>query len=42
MKIAMTVIGIMLLLAAVYIVIRIILVAIIVYADTLKRKGLKK
>lgn len=42
MKSALIVTGIVLLLAVVYILIRIVLVAIIVYADNLKRKGLRK
>ena len=42
MKSALIVMGIVLSLAVVYILIRIVLVAIIVYADTLKRKGFRK
>ena len=42
MKTAFIIAGILLLLFLVYILIRIVLIAIIVYADTLKRKGLRK
>ena len=42
MKTAFIIAGILLLLFVAYILIRIVLIAIIVYADTLKRKGLKK
>ncbi len=42
MKTAFIIAGILLLLLVAYILIRIVLIAIIVYADTLKRKGLRK
>ena len=42
MKTAFIIAGILLLLFLVYILIRIVLIAIIVYADTLKRKGIRK
>ncbi len=42
MKTAFIIAGILLLLFVAYILIRIVLIAIIVYADTLKRKGLRK
>lgn len=38
----MWIIGILLVLALIYICVRFVLIAIIYYADTLKRKGLKK
>lgn len=42
MKTAFIIAGILLFLFVAYILIRIVLIAIIVYADTLKRKGLRK